>query len=322
MSTFLEGFAKGFGDAKDRSLKREMFLGEQKEKRDTALRPLQAAAAEGIIQIQDTTAKLRYLEQRGIPRETINALGQDLDMLESAYEYATGDGADVPAEQLSEIYRASAIVGAPEGVDVFDYFKTSVEAYKEILDGNVSDPDTWTDPLVSNPMPRTAVVEQRTPPKPGEAGLSAVRDRTWKMQEETYNRAISGIVDSEIGRLQAMEDANTISEPDKEKLDLLLEAGSKYGTDDYYTSQLRTLYGDMAKEQITGDSSMSPDFMVEFDSNPLIKDFASPEAKASRRRSAILEQGGVFHATGTNPETGMPTTFFKMPDGKFVAVEG
>lgn len=316
---FGEAFQQSYGESLNREERRKIFLDEQKAKRQKALGPLQAKANEGLQGIEEQRAKLRYLEQRGLPEGTINALLEDPDALETAYTFSReGKGADLEAEQLADIFRVSQIQGAGEGQNAFELLDTMADMYTQAQTGQIDDPDSWVDPATA-PRPRTAVIETRVPQKEEEDGVTATQKRTWEVQESTYDRNILGIANSRIKVLKRKQDAGeALSTAESEEMNLLVEQAGKYDTDIDYKVQLRDRFGPQAKELVLKEAENMPSgFLAGLQNNPLIYAFGSPEEQTLRQE---LQQEPTDPNTpiGTRTVDGVIFYVYQNADGSII----
>lgn len=315
------GLLAGYKSVQEKEEARREKEDQLLKKRNELIGRLRPSVAAGLQQVEDTRADLSYLRQRGLSDTAINAFGEDPEKLQAAVEFARTKGADLSTEQLSDIYRVSAIEGASPGENVFDRLSTTEEVYRGLLEGN-ADPEAFVDPL-STPRPRTAVIEERMPVKPDEVGVTATQDRTWKTQESVFDKTVLQYANTELLNLQRKIDEGTaLSKEENDRRVALIEDVSDYTKGDLDAiTRLRETYRPQAIEIIKRQENLPTGFLAGLENNPLIFDFGQEERAAVQKRLQSVPEGGVLIAQGIDPSDNRMTKFYRMPDGSTIPVK-
>lgn len=319
MATFISGFAKGFSNARDRSLKREMFLNEQQEKRSRLLQPLREQAGKQSALVQDQISKLNYLKQRGFSEDMLEAAGQNPDRLNGVYEYATeGDGVSMSAEELANIYRAVPIEGVEgDSMTVLERLQAAGETYKEVMSGSI-DPTSFTMPSLT--PTQTMALETAKPPKKEDLGISAGRERTEDWQLQVFDKALMDFALLDLKKAQESGDTNA-------RVDLQNDIDN-YSKDLAARSRLTERYRDSVLAKIAPLMETDPDGFAGFENNLMIFGLNTPEGQRDLELNYQLKNpplgpdGATHYNSAINPETGVVTHFYQMPDGSFITIVG
>jgi hypothetical protein len=315
---FGDGFVGGYQQSFDAAERRKLFMEETNNKKKQALAPLKTRALERLSAVEEQKGMLTYLQGRKLPENVINALYEDPEMLQQTYEFVRTKAADMDGETLSNIFQVSNLGNSPTP-NAFELLEQAQQSYMDLISGGVEDPDAWVDPSLV-PRPRTAVIESRLPKTEDELGISAVRDRTWKIQADTYDKAIMTMANTEINALNRKKDSNTLDSEGFTRLTQLQEWSANYDKDSLSMQRLRELYGEQAKGVIMNNPSMTPETLAFFESNPMIFDFGA-EARAEAQQRAEIVTQGVLVGQGVDPSDGRNTRFYQMPDGSLQTIK-
>lgn len=318
MSTFIEGFAKGYGDARERSLKREMFLSDQKDKKSRAMGAVLPKVQEFQEKIKLTKTRMDYLEGRGLDDKTLNVLYSDPEALETAYGLLSTDGADWDPETVGTYVRAAANTKIPD-VSWKDHLNQSFDWFSS-MDMEAMTPESVLSGMASLQPDPTGVAEFKPVPKAkndGEPGITATQDRTWKTQQTVFNSRMVQVGQSYLNSL--LDNPNA----DPAEIAQLQQDLAEYGTSENSTMRLYDKFGDTVLENLK-TTIKSPDALAGLEENPyLFTD--TPDGRGFNPEGATTmgpqPEGGTLVATGIDPEDGMMTYFYRMPDGSTVPVK-
>jgi hypothetical protein len=263
MATFIEGFAKGFGEARDRSLKREMFLGEQQERKSRAMTSVIPKVRDFKTQVEETAARLEYFESRGLDEKTLNTLYSDRDALDTAYTLLTTEGADWDSETANSFIRSSANT-KDQGVSWKDHLNTSLEWFKG-LDLETMTPEGVLAGMESLTPPVAGAVEFRTVPKPTEPGLSATRERTWKFQRNAFDERIVRLAQDYVNTLNDKPNRTPAEDMELSRLQSDL---SSYGTSNNSTMRIFERFGATTLDNL--EKTLPPDAVTGLRENALL----------------------------------------------------
>lgn len=315
------GLLAGYKSVQEKEEARREKEDQLLKKRNELISRLRPSVAKGLQEVENTRAGLSYLKQRGLSDTAINAFGEDPERLQAAVEFARTKGADLTSEQLSDIYRVSAIDGAKPGEDVFTRLSTTEEIYRGILEGN-ADPEAFVDPMLM-PRPRTSVIEERMPVKPEEVGVTAMQDRTWKTQEQVFDKTVLQYANTELLELQRKIDEGAALAPEEnDRRVALIEDITKYSEGDLDAlTRLRETYRPQAIEIIKRQENLPAGFLAGLENNPLIFDFGQEARQAVEQRLQSAPEGGVLIAQGVDPADNRMTKFYRMPDGSVIPVK-
>lgn len=322
-----QGLLAGYQDVEAKRVAREQKEEELLKRRREIANRLRPQLQENARQVEEMRARATYLLDRGLPQETINALGEDPEMLNTAYTYAReGVGADVPPEQLQEIFKVSTLSGASGPRDFMTTLNATSEVYRDALSGD-TDLETFTDPL-SATTPRTSIVEARIPEAPTrrEPGLTATMERTYNAQTEVFDNTLLTLVNSEFQELQRKQDNQTITPEENTRRVELERDLNNYSSDLDTRVRLTEQYRDPVVQLMMSDIERNPNLYVGFESNPIIFSPASQQAleilQAPQTDTPQGPEGGILYGTGTDPEDGKFKYIYKMPDGTYQFIEG
>jgi hypothetical protein len=324
MATFISGFAKGFSNARDRSLKREMFLGEQQEKKSRAMGAVLPKVQEFQERLKLTQTRMDYLESRGLDDKTLNVLYSDPEALDTAYSLLSTNGADWDPETVGTYVRAAANTKIPD-VSWKDHLNQSFDWFSG-MDIEAMTPESVISGMASLQPDPTGVAEFKPVPKPkneGEAGLSATEDRTYKYQRSVFDQKIIDTAQSYLNSLLS----DPSSDPDERAL--LQRDMSEYGKSQNSTTRLFERFGaqtidhlknNLAPEHLTGleYNGLLPQITVQEDGTQVVD---ASEESLTYAGSKNAPEGGVHVATGTDPSDGVLTYIYRMPDGSLVHVK-
>lgn len=309
-----QGILAGYKSFEEKQAAREEKEEALMEKRKTIAARLRPDIQENLRMVEEQRSMLTYLQNRKLSSQTLNALGQDPQILQGAYEFASaGDGVDMSEEQLNDVYRAT-LLGDEAPEDIFTRLQSTADLYRSFdTDG---DPESFIESLPADPA-RTAAVEVRLPKDPEEQGVSSTQDRTWGLQAQAYDRTLLAIARAEREVLMQKKDKGQATAEDINKLTELTEDIDKYGSNEGQanTERLKGSFGSRAIKLIESSENIAPDLLAGLNNNPIIFDFGEA-AKQSVLDSLGPEfKGGVLIGEGVDPADGRNTKFYTMPDG-------
>jgi hypothetical protein len=315
-----QGLLAGYKSVEEKKAAREEKEEEIARRRRTIANALRPSMQKNLEMVEEQRSMLTYLEGRGLPKETINALYQDPETLKGAFQFARdGKGVDLTPEQLTDIFRVTQLGEEAPG-DAYTALQSSAELYSSL--DTAEDLDAFQE-LLYQPRARTAVVATVFPEEPKEKGVSSTQDRTWGLQAQAYDRTLLAIARAEREVLMQKDDKGQATAEDINKLTELTEDIDKYGSNEGQanTERLRGSYGSRAIELIESSENISPDLLAGFNNNPLIFDFGEA-AKQSVLDSLGPEfKGGILVGKGVDPADGRNTKFYTMPDGSTETVK-
>lgn len=310
-----QGLLAGYKDVEEKNAAREAKEGEILKRRRTIANALRPDIQKNIQRVEEQRSMLTYLQGRGVPTETINALSEDPETLQGAFEFAReGQGADLTPEQLSDIYRVTPLGDVAPG-DAFTRLQSTADLYRSF--DSAEDPEAFMEILPTDPV-RTSVVEVRLPEAPEEQGVTSMQDRTWGIQAKAYDTGVMTIARSELEALDSKADK---SDSDIDRATALRQDIADYGSDPATTERVRAEYGDAVLKAIETSDRIAPEVKVGLNSNPLILNI-SEEARQSVLDNLGPEfKGGVLVGEGVDPADGRNTKFYTMPDGSTETVK-
>jgi hypothetical protein len=211
---FAGAFAQSFSQARDEKLKRELFLGEQNEKRKNALGNILPKRLSAEQEEQRVNMQLDYLENvRGVDPQTASVLYSDPDAREAAYSLLTTTGADWDQETTNMYVRSNV----PPGTDTRPWAEVAAER-AEILESlrDSEDPDFLQSSLtqLDTMVPSMGVTEfvPIVKPEKEEEGLNPRLTNLWGEQENLYKMEVLRVALEELDSVR-----DTVPEMTKEE---------------------------------------------------------------------------------------------------------
>lgn len=266
MSTFIEGFAKGYGDARERSLKREIFLGEQKDKKSRALAASLPRLLEARSTVEQLGVKMDYLESRGLDERTLGVIYSDPEALGEAYEILRTEGADWDAETTTSYIRAASS-GKDPVTPWRQQFEQTMSVFKDL---NVEELNPETIPQIVQsvtPSP-TGVVEIRPRPKAGEGDVSEAMKRRWGEQEILFDNQIVELAQTRLNDLEVKQARDEITDSEARELAILGRDLQNYSTQPNAKLQLRRTFEPVVFEALSNNPNVQPEVLVGLEQNP------------------------------------------------------
>jgi hypothetical protein len=263
MATFISGFAKGFSNARDRSLKREMFLGEQQEKKSRAMGAVLPKVQEFQERLKLTQTRMDYLESRGLDDKTLNVLYSDPEALDTAYSLLSTNGADWDPETVGTYVRAAANTKIPD-VSWKDHLNQSFDWFSG-MDIEAMTPESVISGMASLQPDPTGVAEFKPVPKPkneGEAGISATQNRTWDFQRKAFDERIVRVGQEYLNNLLSTQGA------DPAEIAQLQQDLAGYGTSNNSTMRLFEKFGGLTLKNL--EETLPPDAVAGLRENGLL----------------------------------------------------
>jgi hypothetical protein len=263
MATFISGFAKGFSNARDRSLKREMFLGEQQEKRSRAMAAVVPEVEKFKGLRKQTETRMNYLESRGLDEKTLYALYSDPEALNTAYDLLSTDGADWDPETVGTYVRAAANTKIPD-VSWRDHLNQSFDWFSG-MDIEAMTPESVISGMASLKPDPAGVVEFKPVPKPkneGEAGISATQARTWDFQRKAFDERIVRVGQEYLNNLLSTQGA------DPAEIAQLQQDLAGYGTSNNSTMRLFEKFGGLTLKNL--EETLPPDAVAGLRENGML----------------------------------------------------
>lgn len=319
MSTFISGFVKGYGEAQDRKLKREMFLSDQQEKKSRALGAVLPKVQEFQEKLATTKTRMEYLEGRGLDEKTLNVLYSDPEALSTAYDLLSTEGADWDPETVSTYVRSAATTKIPD-VSWEEHLTQSFDWFSG-LDMEAMTPESVLSGMAGLQPDPVGVAEFKPVPKAkndGEPGISATQARTWEAQQTVFNSRMVQVGQSYLNSL--LDNPNA----DPAEIAQVQEDLANYGKSENSTMRMYDKFGDTVLENLR-TTIRSPDALAGLEENPYLF-VDTPDGKGFNPEGAVTTgpqgpEGGTLIATGIDPADGMMTYFYRLPDGSTVPVK-
>lgn len=310
-----QGLLAGYKDVEEKRAAREAKEEEILKRRRTIANTLRPSMQKNLEMVEEQRSMLTYLEGRGVPTETINALYQDPETLKGAFEFARdGKGVDLAPEQLNDIFRVTPLGDEAPG-DAYAALESSAELYGSL--DTAEDLDAFQE-LLYQPRARTAVVETILPEEPEEQGVTSMQDRTWGIQAKAYDSAVITLARGELEVLDSKADK---SDSDIDRATTLRQDIAEYGSDPATAERVRAKYGDRALKFIESSDNIAPEVKVGLNSNPLILNIGEEARQSVLDNLGPEFKGGVLVGEGVDPADGRNTKFYTMPDGSTETVK-
>lgn len=310
-----QGLLAGYKDVEEKRAAREAKEEEILKRRRTVANALRPSMQKNLEMVEEQRSMLTYLEGRGVPTETINALYQDPETLKGAFEFARdGKGVDLAPEQLNDIFRVTPLGDEAPG-DAYAALESSAELYGSL--DTAEDLDAFQE-LLYQPRARTAVVETLLPEEPEEQGVTSMQDRTWGIQAKAYDSAVITLARGELEVLDSKADK---SDSDIDRVTELRQDIAEYGSDPATAERVRAKYGDRALKFIESSDNIAPEVKVGLNSNPLILNIGEEARQSVLDNLGPEFKGGVLVGEGVDPADGRNTKFYTMPDGSTETVK-
>ena len=310
-----QGLLAGYKDVEEKNAAREAKEEEILKRRRTIANALRPSMQKNLELVEEQRSMLTYLEGRGVPTETINALYQDPETLKGAFEFARdGKGVDLAPEQLNDIFRVTPLGDEAPG-DAYAALQSSADLFGSL--DTAEDLDAFQE-LLYSPKARTAVVETILPEDPEEQGVTSMQDRTWGIQAKAYDTAVITLARGELEVLDGKADK---SESDIDRATTLRQDIAEYGSDPATAERVRAKYGDRALNFIESSDNIAPEVKVGLNSNPLILNIGEEARQSVLDNLGPEFKGGVLVGEGVDPADGRNTKFYTMPDGSTATVK-
>ena len=310
-----QGLLAGYKDAEEKKAAREEKEEALMAKRRTIAQRLRPTVQANLQMVQEQKSMLTYLKDKGLATDTINALYQDPETLQGAFEFVrAGKGADLSPEKLNDIFKVTPL-GTEAPGDAFAALQSSASVYESF--DSVEDPETFFE-MMPTPPAMTAIVESRLPEEPKEQGVTSMQDRTWGIQAKAYDTAVITLARGELEVLDSKADK---SEADIDRATTLREDIAKYGSDPATAERVRAKYGDTALEFIASSDNIAPEVKVGLNSNPLILNIGEEARQSVLDNLGPEFKGGVLTHEGVDDADGRFTKFYRMPDGTIEIVK-
>lgn len=310
-----QGLLAGYKSVEEKNAAREAKEEEILKRRRTIANALRPSMQKNLEMVEEQKSMLTYLEGRGVPTETINALYQDPETLKGAFEFARdGKGVDLAPEQLNDIFRVTPLGDEAPG-DAYAALESSAELYGSL--DTAEDLDAFQE-LLYQPKARTAVVETILPEDPEEQGVTSMQDRTWGIQAKAYDTAVITLARGELDALDGKADK---SDSDIDRATTLRQDIAEYGSDPATAERVRAKYGDRALKFIESSDNIAPEVKVGLNSNPLILNIGEEARQSVLDNLGPEFKGGVLVGEGVDPADGRNTKFYTMPDGSTETVK-
>ena len=310
-----QGLLAGYQNVEEKNAAREAKEEEILKRRRTIANALRPSMQKNLEMVEEQRSMLTYLEDRGVPTETINALYQDPETLKGAFEFARdGKGVDLAPEQLNDIFRVTPLGDEAPG-DAYAALESSAELYGSL--DTAEDLDAFQE-LLYQPRARTAVVETILPEDPEEQGVTSMQDRTWGIQAKAYDTAVMTLARGELEVLDGKADK---SDSDIDRATALRQDIAEYGSNPATAERVRAKYGDTALEFIASSDNIAPEVKVGLNSNPLILNIGEEARQSVLDNLGPEFKGGVLIGEGVDPADGRNTKFYTMPDGSTETVK-
>lgn len=323
MSGFMDGFAEGFSNSYaqsyDAAERRKLFMEENEKKKRESLKSVVPKIAESRQRLGEVSTKMEYFESRGLDEKTLNVLYTDPDALDSAYELLSTTGADWEPEMVNTYIRSAANTKT-DGVSWQDHLETSMDFFTS-MDIESMTPESVLTGLAGLTPERAGVAEFVPVPKEkneGEAGISPTQDRTWKTQQTVFNSRMTQVAQSYLNTL--LDDPNA----DQQEIAQIQQHLAQYGKSENSTMYMYDKFGELVLDRLK-TTIKSPDALAGLEENPYLF-IDTPDGKGFNPEAAIVNgpqgpDGSVLVATGIDPNDGIMTYFYRLPDGSTVQIK-
>jgi len=303
-----QGIADGLADVRERKEAREAKEEEILRRRRSvaaALRPKIDAQKE---QVSAFRAGYSYLQGRGLSETTLNALSQDPTAFNQAMDFASTTGADMQPEKLNEIFRATVVDGqTPQNAQ--EYFKVledTLSAFDE-----VEDPEVFVANLPALTPTRNTVIESRMPVKPL---APSEQDTLWKNQAALFDQRVTEIANNKVQELKDRQESEAgISEQEQAILNSVGSDLDNFNSSDAAKARIRGQFGTPALQSF---EDLADSFTLGLQDNPYLQiRFGQAAPQEAPQITHTPPEGGVLAGSGVDPNDGVMTYFYRMPDG-------
>jgi hypothetical protein len=300
-----QGLLAGYKNIEEKQAAREAKEEEILKRRRTIANALRPSMQKNLEMVEEQRSMLTYLEGRGLPKETINALYQDPETLKGAFQFARdGKGVDLAPEQLTDIFRVTQLGEEAPG-DAYTALQSSAELYSSL--DTAEDLDAFQE-LLYSPRTRTAVVETILPEDPKEGGVAQRQNSTWALQAQVYDRAVLNLAEQEYEMLDMKKESSALDEGEQKRYLTLRADIEGYSSNKAAAERIKSAYGTTAIGLIEARGADNPDFLFGLNNNPLIFDLGEAA------RASVVE-------SFPRPET--PEELEALPSGtQFIAPDG
>jgi hypothetical protein len=291
-----QGLLAGYKDVEEKKAAREEKEEEIMKRRRTVVSALRPKIQSGIELAQTQVAQASLLKNRGLSGATLDAMGQNPDKLQAAYDFVTsGEGVDLPPERLNDVFKAT-IVGDTPPEDIFQSLQNTLKWYEGVEGAEDVEAYMGTAPVRG---PITSAIETRLPEEV-KAGLDPRLDALYKLQVKVFEDNLLTVARREASMLQqTIETGGELPEGEAKRLQSLQRHLNSFSTNPNSRLEIRGMYGQQALEALL-DSDIAPETLSGIETNPYL--FVVDE-----------EDGAGFRTTPVDPVVETP----EFPEGTY-----
>lgn len=284
-----QGILAGYKSVEEKRLAREEKEEELMAKRRTLVSALRPKIDSGVALAQTQLAQASLLKNRGISVVTLNAMGQNPQALQSAYDFVTsGGGVDLPPERLNDVFKAT-LLGDEPPEDISQALQNTLNWYKGIE--SAEDVETYMSTAPTR-GPITSAVEIRLPEEV-KPGIDQRVDSLYKLQVKVFEDNLLTVARRDLNRLQAtLDTGGELPEGEATRLARLRIDLNSFSSNPNSRLELRGMYGQQAMEALL-ESDISPETLSGIEANPYL--FVVDEG-----------EGAGFRTTPVDPSVAEP----------------
>lgn len=284
-----QGLLAGYKNVEEKRVAREEKEEEILKRRRTVISALRPQIQSGIELAETQLAQASLLKNKGLSEVTLNALGQNPEVLQTAYDFVTsGDGVDLPSDRLNEVFRAT-LIGDEPPEDIFEALNNTAAWFKGIEGAEDVEAYMGTAPVRG---PITSAIETRLP-EAAKVGLDPRLDGLYKLQVKVFEDNLLTVARREANRLQqTIENSGELPEGEAKRLQSLQRNLDSFSTNPNSRLEIRGMYGQQALEALL-DSDIPPETLSGIETNPYL--------------FLVDEEGGAgFRTTPVDPVVAEP----------------
>lgn len=261
-----QGILAGYKSVEEKRLAREEKEEEVMKRRRTLVSALRPKIQSGVELAQTQLAQASLLKKRGLSEVTLNAMGQNPETLQSAYDFVTsGDGVDLPSERLNDVFKAT-LIGDEPPEDIFQALQNTTNWYKGV--DSAEDVETYMSTAPTR-GPITSAVEIRLPEEV-KPGIDPRLDGLYKLQVKVFEDNLLTVARRDLNRLQAtLETGGELPEGEAARLRVLQRDLESFSTNPNSRLEIRGMYGQQAMEALL-ESDIEPNTLSGIKNNPYL----------------------------------------------------
>lgn len=260
-----QGILAGYKSVEEKRLAREEKEEEVMKRRRTLVSALRPKIQSGVELAQTQLAQASLLKKRGLFDVTLNAMGQNPEALQSAYDFVTsGNGVDLPPERLNDVFKAT-LIGDEPPEDIFQALNNAAAWFKGVE--GAEDVETYMSTAPTRGS-ITSAVEIRLP-KEVKPGIDPRLDALYKLQVKVFEDNLLTVARRDLNRLEASLKLGELPEGVAERLGVLRRDLNSYSTNPNSRLELRGMYGQQAMEALL-ESDIEPNTLSGIENNPYL----------------------------------------------------